>query len=155
MRIAQDSLEYWGFTRNPGDFLLIPVFTSCPLCLQTQPSEISASESDLAQQMLIGLCGNVFPRKGAAQCQAVLLQRWFRFRRSGWEGQERSGMPLAKSLGLLINKLKHCFSSPLWGLRKLDPHCVLDSIYGKRWGELLLRDWFGREDDSSSATFKR
>ena len=63
--------------------------------------------------------------------------------RVGRRGERRKR--LAKSLGLLINKLWLCFSNPFWS----DTHCVRDSIcvLCKPWGELLLRDWFGLEDD--------
>lgn len=63
---------------NPGDFQPIHAPSPLPLppFLEILPSERAASESDLARRMLIGLCWNAFPRRGAVPCQVLLLQRW-------------------------------------------------------------------------------
>lgn len=143
-----------GLTRNPGDFRPDPHSLS-PLFLDRLPSEGATSESALAQQMPIGLSRNPFPEEPLPHAKLCCCYVGYRIR---VEGGERGRMSLAKSLGLLINKLWHCFSGPLWWTRRLDTLCLSATAFMVccvNLGETAFKRlvWFRRR--FPSATFKR
>lgn len=122
---APTPLEASGLTRNPGDFLPDP-----------HPDSLSLYSWRGCLQMELGLKVTLLSKCRLASAEIPSQKRCctmpscaVAMMGTGVERGERGGMQLAKSPGLLINKLWHCFSSPLWWRGRLDTHCVRDCIY--------------------------